>query len=51
VQLLVSWKATLQIGNRAGHTAADVARLEGKSEVWEFLEAQREKEAKRSVDL
>ena len=51
VRLLLSWKAALHIRNRAGHTAADVARLEGQTEVWEFLEAQREKEAKRSVDL
>jgi ankyrin repeat protein len=51
VQLLLSWKAALHIKNRRGHTAADVARLEGQIEVWEFLEAERDKEAKRSVDL
>jgi ankyrin repeat protein len=51
VQLLLSWKAALHIRNRAGHTAADVARLEGQTEVWEFLEAQRDKEAERSVGL
>jgi hypothetical protein len=51
VQLLVSWKAALQIKNRAGHTAADVASLEGQTDVWEYLEAQWDKEAKGSVDL
>ena len=40
VQLLVSWNAALHIKNNGGHTAADVARLEGQIEVWEFLEAQ-----------
>ncbi|KAF2279455.1 uncharacterized protein EI97DRAFT_492076 [Westerdykella ornata] len=49
VQLLVSWKASLRIKNGGGHTAADVARLDGQTEVWEFLESQRHKEAERSV--
>lgn len=40
VQLLVSWKASLLIKNQGGHTAADVARTAGQTEVWEFLEAQ-----------
>jgi ankyrin repeat protein len=40
VQLLVSWKASLLIKNQGGHTAADVARMAGQTEVWEFLEAQ-----------
>jgi ankyrin repeat protein len=49
VQLLVSWDASLHLKNRRGHTAADVARLEGQTEVWEFLEAQRDREAEKSV--
>jgi ankyrin repeat protein len=49
VQLLVSWKASLHIKNRRGHTAADVARLEGQTEVFDFLMAQQDKEAERSV--
>jgi ankyrin repeat protein len=44
VQLLLSWKAATHIRNRAGHTAADVARLGGQPEVWEFFEAQRDEE-------
>jgi ankyrin repeat protein len=44
VQLLVSWNANLHIRNRRGCTAADVARLEGQTEVWEFLETQRDRE-------
>jgi ankyrin repeat protein len=51
VQLLLSWKAAMHIRNQAGHTAADVARLEGQIEVWEFLEAQQDKETKTSVGL
>ncbi|KAF3032584.1 hypothetical protein E8E11_006070 [Didymella keratinophila] len=39
VQLLVSWNATVEIKNNGGHTAAEVARLEGQTEVWEFLKA------------
>jgi ankyrin repeat protein len=50
VQLLVSWKAALFIKNQGGHTAADVARMEGQTEVLEFLEAQQGKEVERSVD-
>jgi hypothetical protein len=37
--------------NNGGHTAADVARLEGHIEVWEFLEAQQDNEVERSADL
>ncbi|EOA87750.1 uncharacterized protein SETTUDRAFT_168894 [Exserohilum turcica Et28A] len=44
VQLLVSWKANLLIKNQGGHAAADVARIEGHTEVWEFLEAEQNKE-------
>lgn len=51
VQLLVSWNATVHIKNHGGHTAADVARLEGQIDVWEFLKAQQDKEVERSVDL
>jgi hypothetical protein len=51
VQLLVSWNATVHMKNNGGHTAADVARLQGQFEVWEFLEAQQDKEVERSVDL
>ncbi|KAF2029167.1 hypothetical protein EK21DRAFT_68331 [Setomelanomma holmii] len=51
VQLLLSWKAALHIKNRGDHTAADVARSDGQIEVCEFLEAQLDKEAERSVDL
>ncbi|KAF1922717.1 ankyrin [Didymella exigua CBS 183.55] len=51
VQLLVSWNATVHIKNHGGHTAADVARLEGQIEVWEFLEAQQDRAVERSVDL
>jgi hypothetical protein len=47
----LSWKAAMHIRNQAGHTAADVARLEGQIEVWEFLEAQQDKETKTSVGL
>lgn len=43
VQLLVSWNATVHIKNNGGHTAADVARVEGQLEVWEFLEAQQDR--------
>ncbi|EUC40874.1 hypothetical protein COCMIDRAFT_30247, partial [Bipolaris oryzae ATCC 44560] len=50
VQLLVSWKANVLIKNQGGHTAADVARMEGHTEVWEFLEAQQGKELEKSVD-
>lgn len=48
VQLLVSRKAALRIKNRAGHTAADVARSEGQTEVWEYLEAQSDQKAQGS---
>ncbi|KAF2791689.1 ankyrin [Melanomma pulvis-pyrius CBS 109.77] len=51
VQLLVSWKASLHLKNRGGQTAADVARLEGQTEVWEFLDGQRDKDAERIVQL
>jgi ankyrin repeat protein len=44
VQLLVSWNAAVHIKNNGGHTAADVARLQGQIEVWEFLEPQQDKE-------
>jgi ankyrin repeat protein len=44
VQLLVLWNAALHIKNNRGHAAAEVARLEGQIEVWEFLEAQQDKE-------
>jgi ankyrin repeat protein len=51
VQLLLSWNASPHIRNRKGCTAADVARFEGQTEVWEFLEAQTNREAERSVQL
>ncbi|CAN9215268.1 unnamed protein product [Alternaria alternata] len=51
VQMLASWKATLHIKNRGGHTAEDVARLEGQTEVWRFLKAQRNKKVESSVNL
>ncbi|EMD85651.1 hypothetical protein COCC4DRAFT_181892 [Bipolaris maydis ATCC 48331] len=50
VQLLISWKANVLIKNHGGHAAADVARMEGHTEVWEFLEAQQRKELEKSVD-
>lgn len=49
VQLLVSWKADRTIQNRAGHTAADVARMEGQTEICDFLEAQGDLEATRTL--
>ncbi|KAH7091508.1 hypothetical protein FB567DRAFT_490488 [Paraphoma chrysanthemicola] len=39
VKLLLSWKAAQHIKNGRGHTAADAARLEGHTEVWEYLQA------------
>ncbi|KAJ4330291.1 hypothetical protein N0V87_010136 [Didymella glomerata] len=45
VQLLVSWNADLHIKNNGGHTAADVARVEGQIEVLNFLETQQTKAA------
>ncbi|KAJ6284193.1 hypothetical protein J3E71DRAFT_377760 [Bipolaris maydis] len=50
VQLLILWKANVLIKNHGGHAAADVARMEGYTEVWEFLEAQQRKELEKSVD-
>jgi ankyrin repeat protein len=50
VQLLVSWEANLRIKNLAGHTAADVARLESQLEVCEFLEGQLGEEAEEIVE-
>jgi ankyrin repeat protein len=50
-QLLVSWNATVHIKNNGGHTAADVARLEGQVEVWEYLEAQLAREVEKGLDL
>jgi len=38
VQLLVTWEADLHVKNEDGLTAADIARLGGYREVWEFLE-------------
>ena len=51
VQLLVSWKANIHLKNRNQHTAAEIAKLEGQIEVYEFLEAQRNIEAERIVQL
>jgi ankyrin repeat protein len=51
VQLLVSYGANVHIKNHRGHTAVDVARLEGQSEVWKFLEAPGNKKAESEVNL
>jgi ankyrin repeat protein len=40
VQLLVAWKADVHIKNQKGYTAADVARIEGHFDIYEFLEGQ-----------
>lgn len=51
VQLLISWNANVHLKNNGGHTAVDIARLEGQVEVWEFLEAQQNEAVEKGVDL
>ncbi|KAF2012750.1 hypothetical protein BU24DRAFT_395880 [Aaosphaeria arxii CBS 175.79] len=51
VQVLVSWNADLQVKTCEGRTAIEVARLQGHTEVCEYLEIQQEREARKVAGL